>query len=110
MKKFCFALFSFALCGLLSVGKEGQLDPDGTYPLRAGGEIPSDSAKIPFAERIVHSTVHRPGEEDPKFPHGAAIIEHKGMFYANWANSPINENGPHETLRGKRSLDGGKTW
>jgi hypothetical protein len=31
-------------------------------------------------------------------------------MYANWANSPVNENGPHETLQGRRSVDGGVTW
>jgi len=42
--------------------------------------------------------------------HGAAIVHHDGVFYANWANSPTNENGPHETLCGRRSYDGCKTW
>jgi len=83
--------------------------PD-TYQLWAGPELPTDPAKIPFANGIEQRVIHRPGENDHKFLHGAAIVEHDGVFYANWANSPTNENGPHETLRGKRSTDGGKTW
>lgn len=80
------------------------------YKLWTGEPIPTDLAQIPFAEGIEHRTLHRPGEEDYKFLHGAAIIHHEGVMYANWANSPKDENGAHETLRGKRSEDGGKTW
>ncbi|NNE93280.1 MAG: hypothetical protein HKN23_16680 [Verrucomicrobiales bacterium] len=80
------------------------------FELWTGPKIPSDPDQIPFAEGIEHRVIHRPGESDYKFLHGAAILEHDGIFYANWANSPVHENGPHETLRGRRSTDGGKTW
>ena len=86
------------------------VDDNDTYLLWSGETLPTDPAEIPFAEGIEHSVIHRPGEEDYKFLHGAAIVEHQGVFYANWANSPIDENGAHETLRGRRSTDGGKTW
>ncbi|MCP4509658.1 MAG: hypothetical protein GY826_25055, partial [Fuerstiella sp.] len=33
-----------------------------------------------------------------------------GTFFANWANSPTNENGPEETLQGRRSIDNCNTW
>lgn len=81
-----------------------------TFPLWSGPELPADPGRIPFAEGIEHRTIHRPAEDEHKFLHGAAIVFHKGVLYANWANSPTNENGPHETLRGRRSKDGGKTW
>ena len=80
------------------------------FPLWSGAPLPADPAGIPFAEGIEHRTIHRPGEDGYKFLHGAAIVMHKGVLYANWANSPTNENGPHETLQGRRSKDGGKTW
>jgi len=83
--------------------------PD-TYELWSGPPIPNDPTQIPFAEGIVHRTIHRPDADGYKFLHGAAILEHEGVFYANWANSPVNENGPHETLQGRRSTDGGVTW
>jgi len=66
--------------------------------------------RIPFVEGMEHGTIHSATADGYKFLHGAAILEHKGVLYANWANSPTNENGPHETLRGRRSTDGGKTW
>ena len=57
-----------------------------------------------------HQTIHRPTADGYKFLHGAAIVHHQGVLYANWANSPTHENGPHETLQGRRSRDGGRTW
>lgn len=80
------------------------------YELWAGPPISADVTTIPFVLGIVHRTIHRPSEDGYRFLHGAAIVHHEGVFYANWANSPTNENGPHETLQGKRSLDGGVTW
>jgi len=80
------------------------------YPLWSGEPIPANPNQIPFVKSLEHRTIHRPADDQHKFLHGAAIIEHKGVFYANWANSPTNENGPHETLQGRRSKDGGKTW
>lgn len=86
--------------------------PEQSQPITlwTGPPIPSNVEKIPFAEGIEHRTIHRPTEDGNKFLHGAAIVEHKGVLYANWANSPVNENGPHETLQGRRSTDGGVTW
>jgi len=81
-----------------------------TYELWTGPPIPGDVTKIPFVPGVEHRTIHSPHEDGYRFLHGAAIVHHDGVFYANWANSPTNENGPHETLQGKRSLDGGLTW
>ncbi len=78
--------------------------------LWTGSPIPRDLSKIPFVSDVRHHTIHRATDDGYKFLHGAAIVHHKGTLYANWANSPINENGPHETLQGRRSTDGGKTW
>ncbi|MDF1745350.1 MAG: exo-alpha-sialidase, partial [Gimesia sp.] len=75
-----------------------------------GPPIPADLNQIPLVPGMAHQTIHRAQKDGFKFLHGAAIIEHKGTLYANWANSPTNENGPHETLQGRRSRDGGKTW
>lgn len=80
------------------------------FPLWSGPALPDDPVRLAFAEGIEHRTIHRPGADGYKFLHGAAIVEYKGVMYANWANSPTNENGPHETLQGRRSKDGGKTW
>lgn len=85
-------------------------EPPKPFTLWTGPPIPSDVEQVPFADGIEHSTIHRPTEDGYRFLHGAAIIEHKGVMYANWANSPTNENGPHETLQGRRSMDGGRTW
>ena len=83
--------------------------PD-TFTLWTGPPIPKDPTAIPFAAELEHRTIHRPTADGYKFLHGAAIQDHNGVLYANWANSPVNENGPHETLQGRRSTDGGHTW
>lgn len=86
-------------------------DPQNTiHQLWSGPQMPK-VGDIPEPEGLSHSVIYRPVEEDDhKFIHGAAIIHHKGVMYANWGSSPLHENGPHETLRGKRSIDDGKTW
>lgn len=80
------------------------------FKLWTGPPIPGHTEQIPYVPGIRHQTVHKATAESDKFLHGAAIISHNGMLYANWANSPTNENGPHETLKGRRSADGGTTW
>ena len=97
--------------GSKNIESPGQA-PDISKPLRlwTGKPIPKDPKDIPWVENVRNSTIHQPTKDEPKFLHGAAIVEHKGKLYANWANSPTNENGPHETLRGKSSTDGGITW
>lgn len=75
-----------------------------------GPPIPVDPAEIPFAAELQHSTIHRATADGYKFLHGAAIVAHRGIMYSNWANSPNHENGPLETLQGRRSIDDGQTW
>lgn len=80
------------------------------FELWTGPAFPKDPSDVPFAPGVAHRTIHAATEDGYKFLHGAAIVHHQGVFYANWANSPVNENGPHETLQGRRSQDGCKTW
>ncbi len=80
------------------------------FVLWTGPSIPSDVTRIPFVDEVKHLTIHRAADDGYKFLHGAAIVQHNGVLFANWANSPVNENGPHETLQGRRSHDGGTTW
>jgi hypothetical protein len=82
----------------------------GTVKLWTGPPIPTDLTAIPFVSGATHKTIHQATKDGYKFLHGAAIVQHKGVLYANWANSPTNENGPHETLQGRRSKDKGETW
>ncbi len=82
----------------------------GTFELWTGSPIPTNPEMLPPVKGVRHQTIHEATADGYKFLHGAAIVHYKGVFYANWANSPTNENGPHETLQGRRSTDGGKTW
>ncbi|MFH1922625.1 MAG: exo-alpha-sialidase [Planctomycetota bacterium] len=107
----------FVLFAVVSVrGGEDVPLPNGLEPpaepftLWTGPPISDDVERIPFVPGVRHQTIHQASEEGYKFLHGAAIVHHQGVLYANWANSPTNENGPHETLQGRRSADGGKSW
>lgn len=80
------------------------------FELWSGLPVSNNVEAIPFVSSVQHRTIHRAEEDGYKFLHGAAIVEHNGVLYANWANSPINENGPQETLQGRRSYDQGVTW
>lgn len=84
--------------------------PATPFELWTGPPIANDVDEIDFVPGIQHRTIHRATADGYKFLHGAAIVHHRGVLYANWANSPTNENGPHETLQGRRSNDGGRTW
>ena len=68
-------------------GKAPSL-PD-SYELWSGPALPKDPTKIPFATGLVHTTIHRPDADGYKFLHGTAIVQHEGVFYANWVNSPV---------------------
>ncbi len=82
----------------------------GTITLWTGPPIPRNVEEIPFVSGVQHQTIHQATADGYKFLHGAAIVHHNGVLYANWANSPTHENGPHETLQGRRSANGGTTW
>jgi len=106
-------LLGTAMCLVLIIASHaaaGAEPAPTTYTLWTGEPIPGDAKQIPFVPGVVHQTIHRATADGFKFLHGAAIVQHDGVFYANWANSPTNENGPRETLQGRRSTDEGKTW
>lgn len=80
------------------------------FGLWSGATIPSNHTAIPFPNLMETYTLL--DAQDPyeyKFLHGAAIINFKGTFYANWANSPLNENYPDEKLRERRFTDASNT-
>lgn len=82
------------------------------HELWSGGPIPEDPEAIPVPEGMTHHTLLDARHHDYKFLHGPALIHHKGTFFANWANSPKNENQQFETLQGRRftEADNPGTW
>ncbi|MFK7852260.1 MAG: hypothetical protein AB8D78_14885 [Akkermansiaceae bacterium] len=81
-----------------------------TYQLWSGPEIPTNVEEVPFVQGIEHRTILDAREHTYKFLHGAAIINYKGTFYANWANSPKDENLSKETLQGRHTKDPLGDW
>lgn len=67
----------------------------------------SSNDKIPFLaaeHRVIDEC--QPGEY--QFTIGADIVFHEGEFFAQWANSRVDENDEFSVARGRRSADGVK--
>jgi len=74
------------------------------------GEEPPVAEQAPYLDYVTFSRVHRAIPGEYQFLHGPAIVDFKGTLFTSWANSLVNENSDSETLRGRRSRDGGRTW
>ncbi len=61
---------------------------------------------IPGAETI---TVFSPGSADNKYNHGVVLFPFKGMLYAQWQSSAVDEDSPDTKVFYSRSSDG-KCW
>ncbi len=78
------------------------------YELWTGGTFDAYGAPTPQGIQIVE--LHRAVAGEYQYLHGPQIIEHNGILYTSWANSLVDENSSTETMQGRRSGDGGKTW
>ncbi len=90
----------------------GQQDvtPSALYPLW-DPVIPIPSrAEWREAEGTTHQVIHRAGADRYDFLHDAAIVEHNGVLFAAWYNCPKGEMKEESLIRGRRSLDQGRTW
>ena len=83
-----------------------------SYPLYTGDTEPTvDSVPTLDQERVRHIRVHT-ATMPLTLLIGVAVVEHKGVLYASWAQAPddMPENGPEEHTRGRSSADDGETW
>lgn len=96
------------LSGLLAVVSTVSALADGT--LWVGPSLPNSVVDLPFIDTATCVPVHQAIQGEDQFLLGSAIVEHNGVFYANWANSPFDENSDAERVCGKQSIDGGRTW
>jgi hypothetical protein len=81
-----------------------------TPELWTGPNLPHNVRDLPSIGSVTYVPVHQAVPGGDQFLLGAAIIEHNGVFYANWANGPRDENSMSERVCGKKSTDGGQTW
>jgi len=63
-----------------------------------------------YPEGTVDVVVHRAGADGYGFLHDAAIVQHKGDLFAAWYNCPGGEIEEESLIRGRTSLDGGRSW
>ncbi|QHI68529.1 exo-alpha-sialidase [Tichowtungia aerotolerans] len=75
-----------------------------------GPALPEHVADLPYVDGLDYVSVHQAVSDGDRFLLGTAIVEHQGVFYANWAASPVDENSDAERVCGKQSADGGLTW
>jgi hypothetical protein len=100
---------SFRIGG--SVAAPPSADPPRPYyQLWSGPPIPETQDQLQPPDVITNVVLHAPRDGQYTFLHGAAIVDHKSRLFANWANSPVHENSPDESLQGSSSSDGGLTW
>jgi len=71
--------------------------------------LSSEVQDIPAQDVVSFYPVHEP-DAAYRFLHETAVIAHKGVLYASWYNCPERELKGHTPIRGRRSVDGGKTW
>ncbi|MBV6501842.1 MAG: hypothetical protein CJBNEKGG_04366 [Prosthecobacter sp.] len=76
-------------------------------PLWAGRTDLSQNANIPFINAR-HSIIDSCEAGEYQFTLGADIVFHEGEFFAQWANSRLEENDPESLVRSRRSKDASK--
>ncbi|HMB99472.1 MAG TPA: sialidase family protein [Flavobacteriaceae bacterium] len=64
---------------------------------------------LSFAKEAETVTIFSPEESDNKYNHGVVLFPFKGMLYAQWQSSSIDEDGEDTQVFYSRSLDG-TTW
>jgi len=105
-------VYHSALSGLLILLAAGSAPAQTSQSGRlwSGPNLPLSVKDLPLIASTTYVTVHQAVPGGDQFLLGSAIIEHNGVFYANWANSPRDENSDAERVCGSRSTDRGRTW
>ncbi|GGK23111.1 hypothetical protein GCM10007962_16670 [Yeosuana aromativorans] len=61
---------------------------------------------LDFVKGIETSTIFSPQENDNKYNHGVVLFPFKGMLYAQWQSSSVDEDGSDTQVFYSRSLNG----
>lgn len=64
---------------------------------------------LSFAKGVETFTIFSPKEQENKYNHGVVLFAFKGMLYAQWQSSAVDEDGPDTRVFYSRSTDG-KVW
>lgn len=64
---------------------------------------------LPWAKGLETITIFSPKAKDNKYNHGVVLFPYKGMLYAQWQSSPINEDEDGTQVYYSRSKNG-KDW
>jgi len=64
---------------------------------------------LPFAKGLETVTIFAPKSNDNKYNHGVVLFPYKGMLYAQWQSSSVDEDGEDTQVFYSRSTNG-KDW
>lgn len=93
----------------LTSGVQGQQD---TVPFRVNSLFNADQPEtlgLSFAKELETVTIFSPGPNDNKYNHGVVLFPFKGMLYAQWQSSSVDEDGEDTQVFYSRSANG-RVW
>jgi len=94
---------------ILTVGLNGQT---GDIPFIVSSLFDfnqPETSGLSFAKDLETVTIFSPGDNDNKYNHGVVLYPFKGMLYAQWQSSSIDEDGVDTQVFYSRSTNG-KDW
>jgi hypothetical protein len=68
-----------------------------------------ETSGLPFAKGVETITIFSPENNDNKYNHGVVLFPFKGMLYAQWQSSAVDEDGEDTKVFFSRSTNG-KDW
>ncbi len=72
--------------------------------------FPPSLEEIPPLPYGIYSYVHRGVAGDQQYLHESGLAWYQGVLYTGWSNARRDESAPDKHIRGRFSINGGRTW
>ncbi|PPK87173.1 BNR repeat protein [Neolewinella xylanilytica] len=95
------------LCLTFVLGAQDSIPPFSVDPLYDFDQ--PETLGLPWAPGVASFTVFSPGDGDNTYNHGVVLFPFRGMLYAQWQSSSVDEDGPDTRVFYSRSPDG-ENW
>ncbi|MCB0533583.1 MAG: exo-alpha-sialidase [Saprospiraceae bacterium] len=96
--------FGFLLCLPADLPAQAQDVPFKVLPLF--DLVQSKTLGLPVPDRLETISIFRPDDDENKYNHGVVLFPFKGMLYAQWQSSSIDEDGADTQVFYSRSPNG----
>lgn len=103
-KKASFFPFLFLVMSMFGQGNTAPFKVNSLFDL----EQPK-TLGLSFAEGVETISIFSPNEEGHKYNHGVVLFPYKGMLYAQWQSSAVNEDSADTQVFYSKSING-KDW